>query len=124
MSDLRTFHPFSLFSLLLVFLAVAPVAAGEVEGRDRIENSREGMEVTRGKGLNYDLPEDAERYKKGGVVILERTEGYVARKTKEMNERLDGFAKELEELKAEVGQIRNVVDRLASAPRVSAEEKK
>ena len=80
-----------IFILSIVFSIIAK--AGE-----KIE-APPGMEVIEISGVKYIVPKGTEVRKKGGVLILEGHNEYVARRFSAIEERLGAVEREIEELK-------------------------
>ena len=118
---------FLCFLLPMLALIGAPVIAQDVDGEEEIKQKilhpREGMETTKSGSTFFDLPEDAMTYRKGGMVLIERTEGYVARKTLELKDRIAKLEEEVSSLKAEIKEMKGIIENKAEkGPAKPAEE--
>ncbi len=68
-----------------------------------------GMERKRVGGINLRVPKGAEVYQDGPNVIMEELEEYIARKFKEMEDRIGKIEKNQEELNKEIKRLKEII---------------
>ena len=98
----------ALFLFFNLFFSVFLVWAQQ----DNKEQIAPGMQSIWVGSTELIVPKDLKIRKEGGLIILENTTDYVARKVQDMQARIDNLSEELENVKKQVEQFKKIIKAL------------
>ena len=85
------------FCFLILIIAISAIFNIAAKAKEELK-APPGMEIIEISGVKYIVPQGAEVRKKGGLIVLEGHNEYVARRFSELEQRIEAIEKKIEDL--------------------------